>query len=106
MSSLTPRTPPSYPAQPGSQGTVFGIPLGELGWFASLLIGTALGFAAFFGATFLSILSLLVYNTATHGNIDYSYAYRRIGLPIGLLVLFVAYILLGTLWARRQLRRA
>ena len=87
------------------QGYLFGIPVGDLGWFASLLIGTATGFAAFFLATFLSIISLLVYNTATHRAIDYSYAYKRVGLPVGLLVLVVAYIYLATLWSRRVLRR-
>ena len=80
--------------------------MGDLGWFASLLIGTASGFAAFFLATFLSIVSLLIYNTATHRAIDYSYTYKRVGLPIGLLVLVVAYIYLATLWGRRKLRRA
>ena len=65
------------------QGYLFGIPVGDLGWFASLLIGTATGFAAFFAATFLSIISLLVYNTATHHAIDYSYAYKRIGAAGG-----------------------
>jgi hypothetical protein len=88
------------------QGFLFGVPVGDLGWFTSLLMGTATGFAAFFAATFLSILSLLIYNTAGHHAIDYSYAYKRVGLPIGLIFLTVAYAYLGTLWARRMLRKA
>ena len=99
-------TPTTHPALPQRRGLLFGIPVGDLGWFASLLMGTATGFAAFFAATFLGIVSLLIVNTATHRAIDYAYAYKRIGLPVGLLVLAAAYTILGTLWARRQLRRA
>ena len=92
-------------ARSPASATLFGIPVGELGWFASLLMGTATGFAAFFAATFLGIVSLLIWNTAGH-TVDYSYAYKRFGLPIGLIVLAAAYAVLGTLWTRRQLRRA
>lgn len=87
-------------------GTLFGVPVGELGWFASLLMGTALGFAAFFGATFVAIVSLLIYNTAGHHAVDYSYAYKRVGLPFGVLVLGVAYAILATLWTKRLLRKS
>ena len=100
---MTPPQPAPY--RLAGQTYLFGIPVGDFGWFASLLIGTATGFAAFFAATFLSIVSLLIYNTATHHAIDYSYSYKRVGLPFGLLVLVVAYLILGTLWARRILRR-
>lgn len=91
---------------PASQTRLFGVPVGDLGWFASLIIGTATGFAAFFAATFLSIVTLLVVNTATHRAIDYSYSYKRVGLPVGLLFLVISYVLLATLWTRRILRRA
>ncbi|RXH58371.1 hypothetical protein [Granulicella sibirica] len=98
------------PASPtprlSGQGYFFGVPVGDLGWFTSLLMATATGFAAFFAATFVGIISLLVYNTAGSHAIDYSFAYKRFGLPIGVVVLFIAYAYLGTLWARRQLRRA
>lgn len=86
-------------------GTLFGVPMGDLGWFTSLLMGTATGFAAFFAATFLGIAGILFYNTATHKNIDYAYSYLRFGLPVGLLVLLVALGYLGTLWVRRITRR-
>jgi hypothetical protein len=82
-------------------GTLFGVPIGDLGWFASLLMGTATGFAAFFAATFLGIVGILFYNTITKNNVDFSYSYARIGLPVGLLVLVVALGYLGTLWTRR-----
>ncbi len=87
-------------------GYLFGIPLGDLGWFASLLMSVASGFAAFFVGTFLGIAGLLISNTVLHRPPDYSISYRLIGLPFGLLVLVVAGLLLGTLWVRRILRKA
>ena len=86
-------------------GTLFGVPLGDLGWFASLLMGTAAGFAAFFASTFCAIVAILFYNTAAHGAVDFADSYKRIGLPIGLLVLVLALGYLGTLWVRRHITR-
>jgi hypothetical protein len=86
-------------------GTLFGVPIGDLGWFASLLMGTATGFAAFFAATFVGIVSILLYNSSGHKALDYSYSYLRVGLPVGLLVLAVALGYLGMLWVRRITRR-
>ncbi len=34
---------------------LFGIPMGGLGWFASLLMGTATGFVAFFAERLLGL---------------------------------------------------
>jgi hypothetical protein len=90
----------------GGDGRLFGIPLGELGWFASLLMGTAAGFAAFFAGTFLGIVGILVYNTATHGAVDFAYSYRRVGLPVGVGVMVLSLGYLGTLWVKRLLRRS
>ena len=87
-------------------GYLFGIPLGDLGWFTSLLMSFALGFAAFFAATFFAIFGVLFYNTATHHTVDFALTYKRVGIPVGLLVLVVALGYLGTLWVRRQLRKA
>jgi hypothetical protein len=87
-------------------GYLFGIPLGDLGWFTSLLMSFALGFAAFFAATFFAIFAVLIYNTATHHTVDFALTYKRVGIPVGLLVLVVALGYLGTLWVRRQLRKS
>jgi hypothetical protein len=95
-------------------GSPFGIPLGDLGWFGSLLIGVASGFMAFFASTFCAIVFILIYNSAahgnigstTHGNIDFAFSYRWVGLPIGLLVMALALSYLGTLWLKRILRRS
>jgi hypothetical protein len=97
-SSTSPRTLGS--------GYLFGVPMGDLGWFASLLMSFAVGFAAFFAATFFAIVGTLIYTTATHRAVDFALTYRRVGLPVGLTVLVVALGYLGTLWVRRQLRKA
>ena len=87
-------------------GYLFGVPLGDLGWFGSLLIAVASGFVAFFASTFCAIVALLIYNTYTHAAIDYSLTYRRVGLPIGLAVMAVAFTYLGALWIKRILRKS
>src|ERR1700754_4443709 len=103
----------AYVSQDGSStaprttgpGSLFGVPLGDLGWFTSLLMSFALGFAAFFAATFCAIIGTLFYNTVMHRTVDFALTYKRVGLPVGLLVLVVTRGYLGTLWVRRQLRR-
>ena len=69
-------------------------------------MGTAVGFAAFFAATFLAIMSILIYNSVAHRTVDFALSYRRVGMPVGLVVLAIAYAYLGTLWAKRTLRRS
>ncbi len=99
--------PPVNPAaRTSGAGYLFGIPLGDLGWFASLLMSVASGFAAFFAATFCGIVGLLIWNTLLHHTADYAISYRLIGLPVGLLVLVFASLYLGSLWVRRILRKA
>ncbi|HTD95594.1 MAG TPA: hypothetical protein VK627_01645 [Edaphobacter sp.] len=90
----------------GGAGTLFGVPLGDLGWFTSLIMSLAIGFAGFFAATFCGIVGILVYNTAGHHAVDFTFSYLRVGLPAGVLIFVVAAGYLGTLWVRRQLRRA
>ncbi len=64
-----------------------------------------MGFAAFFAATFCAIVGVLIYNTATHHAVDFALTYKRVGLPVGLVVLVLTLGYLGTLWVRRQLRK-
>jgi hypothetical protein len=87
-------------------GYVFGVPVGDLGLFTSLVMGIASGFAAFFAATFCGIVGILVYNGSTHGTVDYALSYKAVGLPVGLLVMVVALSFLGTMWVRRMVRKA
>ena len=65
-----------------------------------------MGFAAFFAATFCAIFGVLIYNTATHHAVDFALTYKRVGVPVGLAVLALTLGYLGTLWVRRQLRKA
>jgi len=94
-----PSTPRNFAA-----GYVYGVPLGNMGWFASLLMGVASGFMAFFAATLCAIVFILIYNSFAHSPIDFANSYRLIGLPIGLVVMVLALVTLGTLWFRRILR--
>src|ERR1700722_1949399 len=87
-------------------GYLFGVPLGDLGWFTSLVMSVAMGFGAFFAATFFAIFAVLIYNTATHRAIDFALTYRRVGLPVGLAVLALSLGYLGMLWVKRQLRKS
>ena len=87
-------------------GYVFGVPVGDLGWFTCLVMGVASGFAAFFAATFCAIFVILIWNSATHGNVDFALSYRVVGLPAGLSVMAAALGILGTMWVRRMLRKA
>jgi uncharacterized membrane protein YphA (DoxX/SURF4 family) len=92
-------------ARARSEGVLFGIPLGDLGWFSSLLMGLATGFAAFFLTTFVSIMALLFYRVGSGRNPDFAIAYRDIGFPIGIVVLLLALGYLSTLYIRRLRRR-
>jgi hypothetical protein len=90
-------------------GTPFGLRLEGLGWFTSLLMGVAAGFAAFFATTFLAIMSMLAYIMVTGkpaNSVDFSMTYRDFGLPVGATVMAIALAYLGTLWARSHIRRA
>jgi hypothetical protein len=89
-----------------SAGTLFGIPVGDLGWFSSLIVGLALGFVAFFAATFVGIVGILFYNSSTHQTVNYALSYREGGLTAGIVVALAAWGFLGRQWLRRVLRKA
>ncbi len=93
-------------AEPKSfaNGYVFGAPVRDLGWFASLLMGLASGMAAFFFATFVGIFAILMLNAFGH-KADYTISYRLVGLPVGLLVMASALGYLGTFWVKRVFRK-
>jgi len=86
-------------------GSLFGIPFGDLGWFASLLMGVATGMTAFFLATFVAIVVMLVMMSVSHHTPDFAIAYRLVGFPVGVVVMTAALGYLGFNWARRMARR-
>jgi hypothetical protein len=86
-------------------GVLLGVPLGDLGWFQSLLMGTAMGMAAFLLTTFCAIVALLVYQMATGHVPPYQMTYRRAGFPVGCVVMAASLGYLGLNWARRMARR-
>lgn len=89
------------PQGQGGRGRLFGVPLGELGLFSSLLIGAATAFMAFFAATFAGIVGITIYNAATHHSVDYALSYECGGVIAGIVTLVVAWGFLGTQWVRR-----
>ncbi len=84
-------------------GRVFGIPLGELGLFSSLLMAFAFGFLVFFVTCFVAILSLLFYNSAGHHAVDMADSYRYFAFPAGVGALAFALVVLLGLWLRRKI---
>jgi hypothetical protein len=99
-------TPASATPAARNTGSLFGLPLSNLGWFGSLLIGVASGFLVFFAATFCGILFILIANTATQRAIDYADSYRRVGFPLGITTMAVMLTYLAVQWSRRMLRRS
>ncbi|HEX3437358.1 MAG TPA: hypothetical protein VHT24_11375 [Pseudacidobacterium sp.] len=85
-----------------NQGKIFGIPLGDFGLFASLLLSFSLGFAAFFATCFVAIIGILIYNAAGH-HVNFADSYRYIAFPAGLIVLAIGLVVFIGLWLRRKL---
>lgn len=91
------------PAGPPTPSKIFGISLGDMGFFHSLLIACIFGVMAFFATCFLAVLSLLIYNTAGHHSIDMADAYLYAALPVGLAALAFANVVLLGRWLRRKI---
>lgn len=89
-----------------AKANLFGIPMGDLGWFASLLMGAAAGFSAFFAGTFVGIVGIMIYNSTSHQAVDFSLSYKRGGLIAGVITLLLSWGYLGTLWVKRITRKA
>ena len=98
-------TPPQQSLHPGhtpqATGVFFGIPLGDLGAFTSLLMALALGFISFFLFTFLGIIGLSIYNHMGH-HVDLGASYKYFALPAGCVVLLASLVFFAVLWMRRK----
>jgi len=86
-------------------GYLFGIPVRDLGWFATLLMSGATGFMAFFIGTFVGIVSISIFNGITHRSVSLDLSYKLFGLILGGIVLATSTTYLGTLWVKRKLRK-
>lgn len=82
---------------------ILGIPLGDMGFFHSLMVAVIFGFIAFFAACFFAIFGLLIYNQAGHHNVDMADAYIYGGVPVGVAGLAIAVVVLMGMWLRRKL---
>lgn len=86
-----------------SQTRIFGIPVGELSLFQSLLMATAFGFMVFFATCFIAIFGLLFYNEIGHHAVDMADTYRYVAFPAGVVSLAVALVVMFGLWLRRKI---
>lgn len=82
-----------------------GFPLEGFGFFTSLLLAFAAAFFTFFAATFLAIMSLLVWNAILGHNLNYADSYRYVGLPAALGMLAIALPVFATLWVKAKLKK-
>jgi hypothetical protein len=80
---------------------VFGIPLGDFGFFTSVLMAFTVGFLSFFLFTFLAIVGVMIYNGMGH-RVDYAASYKYISFPAACVVLVASLIFFATLWLRRK----
>jgi hypothetical protein len=80
---------------------VFGIPLGDFGFFTSVLMAFTVGFLSFFLFTFLAIVGVMIYNGMGH-QVDYAASYKYISFPAACVVLVASLIFFATLWLRRK----
>src|SRR5271155_5117818 len=82
-------------------GRFFGVPLGDFGLFASILMAFTVGFLSFFLFTFLAIAGVMIYNGMGH-QVDYADSYKYISFPAACVVLIASLIFFATLWLRRK----
>ena len=83
--------------------SLFGVPLGGFGLFASLLLTLAAGFFTFFLSTCLAIFSLLFWNLGGGHSVNYADSYLYVGFPAGCVALVVAGLVLAILWLRSKM---
>ena len=77
---------------------LFGAPVGDLSAFQTVLATIAIGALSFFAATFFGILgiSVLSIGAPPHDGLQRR-AYKFVGVPVGLLMLFATGLYLGSI---------
>jgi len=86
---------------PHTGARFFGIPVGDFGFFTSVLMAFTVGFMSFFLFTFLAIVGLMIYRGMGH-QVDLSASYKYISFPAACVVLAASLIYFGSLWVRRK----
>lgn len=95
----------THTIQPDYTGPrLFGAPVGDFSAFQTILVTVASGAMFFFIGTLLGILGLAVLGFARHHMPDFSLSYRWVGLPLGLLMMLVTGLYLGSILIRRLTR--
>jgi hypothetical protein len=81
---------------------LLGLPLGDFGFFSSLLLALASGFFTFFATMFLSIFGLLFWNALGHHHVNYADSYLYVALPAGAAVLAIGLFFFTGVSLRRK----
>ena len=84
-----------------TKGRLFGVRVGEFGFFTSVLLALTTGVLTFFLTTFLAIFGIMIYNGLGH-NVNYADSYKLISFPIACVMLAASLIFFATLWLRRK----
>lgn len=84
----------------GNPRRFLGFPLEGFGLFTSLLLTLSSGVLTFWLMTGVGIFGLLIWNQGLHHHVNYADSYLYVGLPSAIIVLVIASILFGALWAR------
>lgn len=85
-----------YQIAPDYTGPRFlGAPVGDFSAFQTVLLSLAAGVGCFLVGTFVGIMSLLVMTMFGH-KVDFSIAYRWVGLPLGIAGLLGAGVFLAS----------
>ncbi len=62
-------------------------------FFKSLALAIVVGAMGFFAGNFLTIIGLSVYGSFTHHRPDFSLAYRRGGVSVGIIAFCLAFVI-------------
>jgi hypothetical protein len=83
---------------------LLGIPVGDFGFFATLLVSAAAGALTFFALTFLSIIGVAIYKGVSGSGVSMAVSYKYIAFPAACVVLAVSLVYLMSVWVRRKMR--
>lgn len=87
---------------PSAPARLLGIPLGDFGFFRSLLLAASAGFLVFFASCFFAIFGIFFYNQAGHHHVDLADSYRYVAFPAGVAVLVFGLLFFTGTWLVRR----